>query len=482
MTDFKDTMKNELDALLTAQEKGEAVHKKKSGKGVTVYTCNPDGLDMVIYRSVNGKCTKEMHIYLSQQDSDENGIIFIKTVKGGIREIADRDGVARFLQDLSGELKTGSNVIPTVKSGKTFADQLLLLKEKKYVELMKEGLLNSDLLSEDKTAPWYVNKGYNYRGESYGVSDRHAKLIRHAVEKISEIDHISYCEALNQTCGGKHGYCYEKGKYKCVWAFSMLADIFDEPFATKCFDEYIDNHRMGDLSAEGLRGFFNTLIDTKENDYGYRPYLGWDGIVKSYRNGDCIAVLDKNRFWEYLQQAVGVGMGKRLDGYLNLYSDYLRQSKFCDGKIKDKYPTYLQVAHDIYSEKYTLIKEFRENERLKSMTEKGQKLIDQTHGKYQLKTLMTVNDFLEEARQNCNCVASYVDNVKTGKCWIASFRPIGSDTTQLTIEINPKGEMVQIKGKFNRNPKDDEMKLLEDFRKTIFDRMRKLKEEKPRTE
>jgi hypothetical protein len=95
------------------------------------------------------------------------------------------------------------------------------------------------------------------------------------------------------------------------------------------------------------------------------------------------------------------------------------------------------------------------------------------HDDYQLKTLRTINEFYEEAQQNCNCVASYVDNVKTGRCWVASFRQVGAPTTQLTIEINPDGRMVQIKGKFNRDATEKEMNLLQKFMDGIKKNMEK---------
>ena len=96
---------------------------------------------------------------------------------------------------------------------------------------------------------------------------------------------------------------------------------------------------------------------------------------------------------------------------------------------------------------------------------------------YELRMLTTVNAFLEEARQNCNCVASYVSRVVAGRCWIASFRPEGGAATQLTVEILPDtGEMIQVKGRYNRDPTAKELAELAPFRDAVLARVAAAKE------
>ena len=470
MTDFKENMMTELEAYKTAMAADQPTKAKKTGKSVTKYECEASGIDLVVSRIVNEKCTMKLCAFLSQSDDSGEPMMFIKTMKDGTMRKADSDNVNTFLRELDGPMRTGSNAIPTIKNGKAFANQLMRAKETTYVSLIKEGLLNTDLLEENHGLPWYVSDGYHATGR--GISDKHAKLIRHMVSELAERDGIEYSEALTRTCGNGHRYYTNDGTYQFVWAFSMLADLFDEPFATRCFDEYIDNHRLGGLTVNSVSSLVTNLV--RDEDYYYRG-LSWKDAVTKYRNGSTIVNLDKNRFWEFVQQSVAVGLGKKLDSYLNLYGDYLRQAYFCDGKVKEKYPENLQVVHDVYSEKYTTIKEFKDNEKLKARVEKGKAIIDQTHDGYQLRTLMSVNDFLEEARQNCNCVASYVDSVIRGKCWVASFRPIGAASTQLTIEVNPDGDLVQIKGRYNRNPTEAELNLLTKFRTGIKEKMKEQK-------
>ena len=464
MTDFITDMKAQLDAYREVADEPVAGKKKTSRANIT-FSCESSGVDMVVSRIAGGKTTMKLYVVLSQLDGNGMGTMFIKTMKDGTMKDASVDAISTFFNGMAGSNHTDSNIVPWLHSGKKFAERLYAMRDPDVIALAKEGLLNAEILDKDQCQiPWYISKDGAFAWRSSvgcGVEDRHAKLLRHAFEVISEKNGVSYSTSLTDACSRREGSSY------CVWAFSLLADMFDEPFAMKCFDEYIDNARLNGLTYNSIRAFVDKLVTGEQYRYGYN----WSANVAEWRAGHTIVNLEKNRFWEYIQSAVGVGLGRSLDSFLGTWGDYLVQAYKCDGKVRDKYPENLQVVHDIYTEKYRLMSEFAQEELLTRRTERGAKFIDQTHGKYQLKTLRTVKDFLEEAQQNCNCVASYVAHVTAGKCWVASFRPVGSDATQLTIEINPVGKMVQIKGRFNREPSPTERAILEEFQQTIYDRI-----------
>lgn len=470
MSEFGKEMMAQLDAYRNTaiQEEDDSPSPRPRQKKEVKYTCEVSGIDMIVSKTVGDKCTMKMYVCLSQPDADGNGTIFIKVMKGGVVKEGTVDNIRNFLKDLNKHsIDTESNVIPYLDSGNDFAEKLYVLKDKKYIDLIKEGLYNIRFVGESyRNTPWYTHEDGYGGNTSYGCKDRHAKLIRYCVEKLAKKYDEPYAWALWDSCHGRE-------KCQSIWAFSMLADIYDEPYAMKCFDEYLDNERLGGLSAVGIKYL---LYGLSNRDYCgtpyYNRYIEWKVLVKDLREGvNQITTLEKNRLWEFMQHAVAVGQGKRLDNYLQIYGDYILQAAYCDGKVRDKYPEHLQVAHDVYSEKYTLVKEFRDQEILAQRVAIGKNAIDQVHDGYQLKTLISVQDFLDEAQQNCNCVASYVDHVKAGKCWIASFRKVGDDVTQLTVEVDPHGEMVQIKGKYNREPTKDELHILDKFRNSIIGKL-----------
>lgn len=460
MTDFKDTMMTQLEQFRQAADTEKTVRKAT----VVEYKCEVSGIDMTVSRIVNGKCTMMLFIYLSQ------GEMFIKTMKDGTMKAATEDNVNTFFRELKYPIATGSNTIPMLRSGKEFAVALMAMKDGSAVDLAKEGFLNTEMVF-NKSVPWFADSFHWCSHQGRGISDRHGKLLRRAAELLSERDNISYSAVMTKISNYRYSSDHS---YDFVWSFSCLADVYDEPFAIKCLEEYIDNARLEGLDDHTFANLFENLIAPLNG--GYRSYRSWKDIVEAYKAGNGIVTLDKNRLWDYVQHAIAVGYGRRLDGYIGIYGDYLTQAYRCDGKIREKYPEYLQVAHDVYSEKYRLLKEFADSEKLKARTDIGCQYIDQVNNGYELKVLTSQNQFLEEAQQNCNCVASYVDKVVKGECWIASFRPIGSPSTLLTVEINPEGRIVQIRGKCNRYATDKELELLKPFKAEILKRMADAKE------
>ena len=465
-TEFKEDMKVQLEEY--HRSCGRSVEKNKERhKNLTGYECEASGIDMVVSRIVNGRCTKKLCIYLSQQDEEGRGIMFLKNMNGGAVEDATVEKIAAFFKDVQGTIRTGSNLIPVITKGKEFARTLMQMKEKELIALAKEGLINTELIGKNSYRPWYAKECPWVEGDlfirsrtiGHGVQDKHGKLIRYALEQLANRYDEDYSTMLSNACS--YNVCHDK--CRSIWAFSMLADIFDEPFAQKCFDEYLDNDRLDDLSASGIYNFFEKIVEVPTHD--------WEQIVNSYRSGNTTVSFEKTRFWEFIQQSVGVGLGRKLSKYLDLYQDYLHMAYSCDGKVREKYPQYIQIAHDIYSEKCYVMEEFQESERLAEFTSVGCGHIDHESNGYQLRTLRTVKEFVDEAQQNCNCVASYVDRVASGRCWVASFRPIGSPETLLTVEVSPEGKMIQVKGKYNREPTEGEMKMLVPFQTHILESM-----------
>ena len=461
-TEFGIDMRTQLEAFRNQQETEKKARSPAKRSAIT-FECEASGIDLVVSRIAGGKCTMKLFIYLSQPDEVGYGTAFIKTMRDGTMKKATVENLTTFFNGLEGTVVTGCNAIPELHSGKKAAEALMRATEPLFIELAKEGLINTMISSDTgRYYPWYYSASSWHSNFGYGCGDRHAKLIRHMVDAMAKKLRIPYYKVLAKACASSsYGYNYDYYSKDCgdIWAFSMLADLFDEPYAKKCFDEYLDNERLNDISYRRMYSLFDTIVVPRCGE--------WSEVVKGFKADNVKVKIDKNRFWEYLQQSIGMGLGKKLGNFLSLYEDYIRQAYACDKVIRDKYPEHLQEAHDIYTEKYTYIQNFTQTEKMRALAEKGSRLIDQEHNGYQLKCLRTVREFYEEAQQNCNCVASYVDKTIAGKCWIASFRKIGEPVTQLTVEVDPKGEMVQIKGKYNRDATPTERGILKAFQETL---------------
>lgn len=466
MGEFKDTIMTALEEF-NAQAPEPIVEVKKTRKPIEVtFTFEGSGIDMVVTRNVSGKPNKILYILLSQRDEEDRGRILIKDLKKGLMTGATSDSIFGFFKGLEGEMCTGLDVMPHVRHSKPFAEKLTLARVRQYTDLLKVGALTISTIAptDGYRTPAYAKfNRYIYDAIGYEItSPQRLKLVRDLVTHLSELKGMSYGETFDQICISRN--YYTETKVTSLWAFVMLGDLYDDDFARKCYYEYMDNDNLGELDGYRLFRLVLSCIEYNVVD------SNWTDSVTSFRENPRIR-LDKNRLWEFIMHAVSVGMGSNLDNYLDLYRDYLNSAYKCDGKIKDKYPEYLQVAHDIYVEKERRIARFQRGAELLDEAEKGAPIINQTIDGYELKVLSTVNEFLEEARQNSNCVASYINQAAKGCCWIASFRPANSARTQLTIEIDPRFEMVQIKGVCNRSPTKKEMMTLEKFQEGIRKRL-----------
>lgn len=469
MSEFRDAMLTTLEEFRNTQNAEPDTAKKTRKAPKITFQCEGSGIDMVVTRMTNEKPTKIMYIYLSEVGDDGMGTILIKKVKEGKIEKADEDSVFAFFQGLQTEQRTGLDAMPYIRHTRNFANNLMEAREQRFTILLKKGLLTIDT----------VRKGDSYCTPSYAEFNRflygtvgvfspkdfHPKLIRYMLTRLTELNgHCTYGEMFSRLCNDYSN----NGKAGSVWAFITLADMFDEDFAKKCFEEYMDTDRLAELNQYQFQKLLRTCNDPEDLTYYRRTndsnlYLE---DVEQFRTQPYIR-LDKNRLWEYILHAISVGKGCNLDNYLSMYSDYLSLAYRCDKEVKDKYPEYLQVAHDIYSEKFTRMRTFEQVDALLQHAKKGASVIDQEHDGYELRTLSTIEEFLEEARQNSNCVASYADKVAKGRCWVASFRPKGATSTLLTVEIDLAYNMVQVKGKCNREPKEKETEILDKFKQVL---------------
>ena len=486
-TQFGEEMQKELAAWGSDDPVVKGVREKKA-KTVR-YDIDVSDCDMVITRNLNGKDTGKLFIYMSQTDGEGKAICFIKKMKGGTREALTEANVRAFLDGLSNcyheELRTGSEYIPVLRREAKFIRHLLgYLENGDWVNWTKKGMLTTEITwnysnnNYRNDLPWYAD------GDGYMESRPtkvHERLWQHMLSEIEKRENITRSKALELIFTGE-----VKSKYKDASAFEYFADIFDDFCAIRWFDEYMDNTRLGGMryerysytgTMEHIIKLFTIKIATPEIISRYKGgYYGedftWrDAVADMKEQIPFFIRFDKNRFWDYLQHSMCLGLGSNLDSYISHWKDYLVAAYQCDGKIKDKYPEHLQVAHDIYSEKARIIKEFKESKELMDITEVPSQLCDMTHDGMMLKTLRTVGDYTTEAQQNANCVATYVKNTLTGGSWVCSFRSVKSDVTLLTVEVNKLGEMCQIKGKYNRNPTTKELKQLSWFQKEIFKRM-----------
>lgn len=125
--------------------------------------------------------------------------------------------------------------------------------------------------------------------------------------------------------------------------------------------------------------------------------------------------------------------------------DYAKMMKTISPKF-DKYPRHFLTTHKIACRNYNrLLKEFSE-EVFRSRIDKT---LEYTYKDYCFIYPNSTTEIKEEAVQQNNCVASYIDNVIEGTCHILFLRKrYSKDESLVTIEVR-NNKIVQAKRKFN---------------------------------
>ena len=126
----------------------------------------------------------------------------------------------------------------------------------------------------------------------------------------------------------------------------------------------------------------------------------------------------------------------------------------------DRYPRHFLTSHQITSRTYQRWKqEFNEELFTKRVNTK----MEVTIGDYKFIYPKTTKDIKDEAVQQSNCVASYIDKVIDGSCDIILMRKKNDvENSLVTVEVR-NGKVVQARQRFNESVNESEQKALDKY-------------------
>ena len=126
----------------------------------------------------------------------------------------------------------------------------------------------------------------------------------------------------------------------------------------------------------------------------------------------------------------------------------------------DRYPRHFLTSHQITSRTYQRWKkEFNEELFAKRVNTK----MEVTIGDYKFIYPKTTKDIKDEAVQQSNCVASYIDKVIDGSCDIILMRKKNDvENSLVTVEVR-NGKIVQARQRFNESVNESEQKALDKY-------------------
>lgn len=150
-------------------------------------------------------------------------------------------------------------------------------------------------------------------------------------------------------------------------------------------------------------------------------------------------------FWLYLDQLKTFEALENMRNTMRDLYDYANMMKAISPKF-DKYPRHFLTTHAIASRNYNRLKqEFSEKEFQKRID----KSYECTFGDYVFVYPKSTQEIKDEAVQQTNCVASYIDKVINGYCHILFLRKKDKPNESLvTIEVR-NNKIVQARRRFN---------------------------------
>ena len=222
-----------------------------------------------------------------------------------------------------------------------------------------------------------------------------------------------------------------------LFVYRLNPDMVTHLFSVDCL--FLEKKDIKTLLVynvyRGEPGTFTTLV----KDYNYNP----KALLK------------------YIDYLIGYE-AMDLTGWHNVLGeilDYARMARAMSHKF-EKYPKNFLTVHKITSRNYNRLKQHYDEMAFKARYEKElEKKIDDYVFIYPKQT----NDIRDEAVQQGNCVASYINGVIEGRCHILFMRRADSPEQSLvTIEVRGN-KVVQAKGRYNRETTVAENAIIEQY-------------------
>jgi hypothetical protein len=215
-------------------------------------------------------------------------------------------------------------------------------------------------------------------------------------------------------------------------------------------------------NIESLLLTYGLYFDRRENDgyyyYGSKSiYLKYLVENYNYNIKSLLTYLDNLMTYE------------AIDNFNTLCSDfydYVKMSSKLSNKF-EKYPRYFLSTHQITCRNYNRLKEYFVEQ---DFAKRIDKELEYKINGYKFIYPETTQDIKDEAVQQANCVASYIQKVIDGNCHIMFLRQQNKtlpkeeqyNKSLVTLEIR-NYEVVQARGKFNRTVTNEEQNMIDQF-------------------
>jgi len=218
-----------------------------------------------------------------------------------------------------------------------------------------------------------------------------------------------------------------------------------------------------------IKEYFRTAVSTFPSfEDLYRLFRGDSRMTRNMPTSENNFKFE-NLLHYLFYSSVEQGYAFDISGFIHTWNDSLAMAKiiFKNGP-QNKYPENLSSYHQILSYKYTLLKQTIDEQKWEVVKERLGK--NQYKGqKYSIISPQTPNDMYDEARQQSNCLSSYVQRVTDGLVQIYFLRDNKAlDKSLVTIEVRENNTLGQVLGKYNKRPSEEQLEFVRKWHEKFF--------------
>ncbi len=369
-----------------------------------------------------------------------------------------------------------------------------------------------------KSSKIYINTTSSYHIEKEGVTNLETKIftsfkdldtysenINWEEENIENSNLYKVYEDLQLTVC--NGYIYTDNlmdlkntiyKYSRIWELSSylkeehifnISQLIMNPLYYKAF-EYLMNYKLYNL-AWNVPNWFTSGKNFKEIfgvDKRFLPFMSENNIsykelkiLQFYPTTDIELLKYFSRYYWNINILENTNVDLILvkkcleknnlsSHYISEYFDYISMAKELKLDVKDKnilYPNNFREAHDELYNQIEVINDPIIDEKIKSLSVvlSLNKYEDET---YVIYPASSIQDLVEESRQQKNCVRTYCEMVSNNESQIYFMRKKSElDKSLVTIEVRDK-HIIQARVKYNKLPNNELNKILNKWEKTLI--------------
>ena len=397
------------------------------------------------------------------------GQFYIKNENTGDTENLDAQGLTRFLSDipkystlpLTDQDGKRPFWIGDLDKTKDFAENLIAaLNDETLRRYFCKDMLSFSDISD------YIERRRKMRYCSPADSDlskRDFRRARFIFDQAAEIYPRDEVKAGFSECINSRG----RSESKLGSMFQLLLKTADDQHSYYLWRDLktLYDWLFGNWGIEGVRRFIKTYLETPV------AYLT-DTLERSRTiQGTSFAITE---FLDYcFCECTKQGYAENPGNFIQSWEDYLDMQIQVYGRIQKKYSEYLASDEMSLSYKYSKLREAEQVQNFRQVSKRLQ-MFEGKVGKYVIIAPKTPKDMIEEGQMMSNCVASYIERVANGNCMIFFMRTRKEpDRSLVTIEVRD-GNLVQVKGRFNKRPTDEQNSAVNTWFRNAFQKPKQI--------